>query len=120
VSFEGYDIITAIECLYYLTPVDQEAFFKKLAREHCGKIFILSGPIIGKNEHREYFTHNGLLDTIAHHGASLVEFHNLNVYRRGLPANIAAALVRLPFGDKLLNWLPTNLIYQRCYMIRMM
>jgi cyclopropane fatty-acyl-phospholipid synthase-like methyltransferase len=63
VSFDGYDVITAIECLYYLTSEDQEVFFEKVAREHSGKIMILSGPIIGENEHRKYFTHQSLLET---------------------------------------------------------
>ena len=31
-SFEGYDVIAAIECLYYLPPSEQEQFFSKLAR----------------------------------------------------------------------------------------
>lgn len=120
VSFEGYDVITAIECLYYLTPEDQTAFFEKASREHRGKLLILSGPIIDRNEHRKYFTHAGLLETFARHGAALIEHHSLNVYRRGTAANLAAVLVRLPFGDRLLDLLPESLIYQRLYIIRMM
>jgi cyclopropane fatty-acyl-phospholipid synthase-like methyltransferase len=120
VPFKGFDVIAAIECLYYLTPEDQVAFFEKAAREHRGKLLILSGPIIGRNEHRKYFTHSDLLETFKRHGAELVEHHNLNVYRRGTAANVAAVLVRLPFGDRLLDLLPESLIYQRCYIIRMM
>jgi hypothetical protein len=33
-------------------------------------------------------------------------------------ANVAAALVRTPFGRFLLNALPDRLIYQRCYVAR--
>ncbi len=116
VSFKGYDVIVAIECLYYLTPEDQEAFFEKIAREHRG-ILILSGPIIGENEHRKYFTHDALLETFGRHGLSMIECHNLNVYRKR--SNLAAVLVRLPFGSWLLHYLPSNLIYQRCYIISM-
>lgn len=119
VSFEGFDVITAIECLYYLTPGDQATFFEKAAREHCGKTLIISGPIIGENEHRKYFTHAGMLETFARYGATLIASHNLNVYRRGTIANLAAVAVRMPFGDRLLDLVPTNLIYQRCYIIRM-
>src|ERR1700719_1231052 len=68
ISFDGYDVITAIECLYYLAPENQEVFFEKVAREHGGKIMILSGPIIGENEHRKYFTHQSLLESFARHG----------------------------------------------------
>jgi 2-polyprenyl-3-methyl-5-hydroxy-6-metoxy-1,4-benzoquinol methylase len=56
ISFAGYDVIAAIECLYYLSPSEQEAFFSKMASEHAGKTFVLSGPIIGSNEHRTYLT----------------------------------------------------------------
>jgi SAM-dependent methyltransferase len=118
--FEGFDVIAAIECLYYLTPEDQAVFFEKVAREHRGKLLIISGPIIGQNEHRKYFTHVGLLEMFARCGASLMECRSLNVYRRGPAANLAAVLVRLPFGDQLLDFLPERLIYQRCYIIRIM
>ena len=120
VSFDGYDVITAIECLYYLTPEDQEVFFEKVAREHSGKIMILSGPIIGENEHRKYFTHQSLLETFTRHGMSVIEFHNLNVYRTTLLAIIPAILVRLPLCDWLLDHLPSYMVYQRCYIIRIM
>jgi SAM-dependent methyltransferase len=120
ISFEGFDVITAIECLYYLASDEQVAFFDKVAREHRGKILIISGPIIGQNEHRRYFTHSGLLATFAQRGISVIESHNLNVYRRGTFSNIAAILVRLPFGALLLDFLPDRLIYQRCYIIRIM
>jgi 2-polyprenyl-3-methyl-5-hydroxy-6-metoxy-1,4-benzoquinol methylase len=120
ISFEGFDVITAIECLYYLASDDQVTFFNKVAREHRGKILIISGPIIGQNEHRKYFTHSGLLAMFAQRGISIVESHNLNVYRRGMLSNIAAVLVRLPFNACLLDLLPDSLIYQRCYIIRIM
>lgn len=103
ISFEGFDVITAIECLYYLSSNDQATFFDKVAREHSGKILIISGPIIGQNEHRKYFTHSGLLDIFAQRGISVVESHSLNIYRRGMLANIAAVLVRLPFSAWLLE-----------------
>jgi hypothetical protein len=82
VSFAGFDVIAAIECLYYLTPGKQESFFQKLARECAGKIFIVSGPIIGSNEYRTYFTDSGLRQAFARHDLTLVESRNLNVYRK--------------------------------------
>lgn len=113
-------MIAAIECLYYLSASEQEAFFAKVAREHSGKILIISGPIIGQNEYRKYFTHEGILDTLARHGISVIEFHNLNVHRKTplvnpAVANLAAALVRAPLGALVLDALPDRLIYQRCY-----
>ena len=45
-SFEGYDVIAAIECVYYLSLPEREAFLEKVAKEHSGKILLLSGPIV--------------------------------------------------------------------------
>ena len=123
VSYEGYDAIAAIECLYYLSASEQDAFFAKVAREHSGKILIISGPIIGQNEHRKYFTHKSMLDTLARHGISVIDFHNINIDRKTplvnrTVANLAAVLVRVPLGDLLLNALPDRLVYQRCYIAR--
>ena len=93
VSFAGYDVIAAIECLYYLSPTEQETFFKKLASEHAGKIFVLSGPIIGSNEYRTYFTDGGIRQTFSRCGLTLIEGRNLNAYRKaGVGATIVAGL----------------------------
>jgi 2-polyprenyl-3-methyl-5-hydroxy-6-metoxy-1,4-benzoquinol methylase len=120
VSFAGYDVIAAIECLYYLSPDEQDAFFLKLAREHVGKIFILSGPIIGSNEYRTYFTHDGIKETFAQHGLSIIEWQNLNAYRKaGVVATLAAAACRLPLGSNLLSVLPERFVYQRCYVAQL-
>lgn len=97
---------------------EQRDFFNKLAREHAGKIFLLSAPIIGENQFRRYFTHDGLLATFQLHGMVMESFHNLNVYRHGTLRTVLAAMVRAaPF---LLNFLPERVIYQRLYKIRMM
>jgi cyclopropane fatty-acyl-phospholipid synthase-like methyltransferase len=48
ISFDGYDVITAVECLNYLAPEDQEVFFEKVAREHGGKIMILSAQSLAR------------------------------------------------------------------------
>ncbi len=119
VSFFGFDVIAAIECIYYLSPSEQEAFFRKLASEHAGKILILSGPIIGSNEYRTYFTHDGIKETFARHGLSFIGWNNLNAYRKaGLAATLAATISRLPLGTKLLAVLPERFVYQRCYVAR--
>lgn len=118
-SFEGYDVIAALECIYYLSPSEQESFFLKLASEHAGKTFVLSGPIIGSNKHRTYFTDAGIRKTFARHGLSLLECRNLNAYRKaGLGAAIAAAICRLPYGSAVVDVLPESYVYQRCYVAR--
>ena len=124
VSLSGYDVITAIECLNYLSKEDRERFLEKVAREHSGKTFVFSNPIIGSNEHGTYFTHAGVVEMFGRHDISIIEAHNLNTYRISPSANwavasLAAALVRLlPGGYLLLPWLPEKLIYQRLYVGR--
>ena len=119
VSYAGYDVIAALECLYYLSPDEQEAFFRKLASEHAGKTFILSGPIIGSNEYRTYFTDGGIRESFARHRLSMIESRNLNAYRKaGFAATVAAASLRLPLGNNLLGMLPDKFVYQRCYVAR--
>ncbi|MGA7805599.1 class I SAM-dependent DNA methyltransferase [Bradyrhizobium sp.] len=116
-SFEGYDLIVALECIYYLSPDEQEEFFAKIVREHTGRL-ILSAPIIGENKFRRYFTHDQLIATFARHGMTVAKFHNLNISRRDLPTTAAAIAVRI--APALLDWMPEPLIYQRLYMIRIM
>jgi len=115
--FSGYDVIAAIECLYYLSQEEQQDFFDKVGREHPGKVLLLSGPIIGQNNHRVYFTHKGLLETFARHGFSIIEYRNLYTIRRGLISTAASALVRLPLGLFLMDLLPETFIYQRLYAV---
>jgi cyclopropane fatty-acyl-phospholipid synthase-like methyltransferase len=115
---EGYDVITAIECLYYLSSAEQNELFIKIAREHAGKIFFLSAPIIGENQFRRYFTHDELIATFHRHGMVLESFHNLNVYRHGALRTALAAVVRVtPF---LLTFIPERFVYQRLYKIRIL
>jgi SAM-dependent methyltransferase len=119
VNFTGYDVIAAIECIYYLAPDEQESFFRKLTSEAAGKLLIISGPIIGSNQYRTYFTDSGLRQTFARHGLTLIECRNLNAYRKaGLGATVAAAAIRLPFGSAIVPHLPERWVYQRCYVAR--
>jgi len=123
IPFYGFDAVTAIECVYYLSGEDQHCLFDKLAREHSGKILIFSAPIIGENEHRVYYTHQQLISTFGRYGFTLLEMHNLGTYRKTprasrFLATLAAALVRLPFGHHLLPHLPESMVYQRAYVLR--
>jgi 2-polyprenyl-3-methyl-5-hydroxy-6-metoxy-1,4-benzoquinol methylase len=119
VDVAGFDVIAAIECLYYLTASEQEQFYRKLATQSPGKVFILSGPIIGSNEYRTYFTHKDIENTFARHGFSMIDWWNLNAYRRaGVVATIAAAASRLPLGSMLITSLPERYVYQRCYVAK--
>jgi SAM-dependent methyltransferase len=116
-SFEGYDVIAALECIYYLTPAEQGELFAKVAREHSRKLFIVSAPIIGENEHRKYFTHEELVETFRQHRFSLVKYRNLYVQPIGALRTIAAVLVRLPLCLWLMDLIPKSLVYQRVYMV---
>jgi 2-polyprenyl-3-methyl-5-hydroxy-6-metoxy-1,4-benzoquinol methylase len=118
-SFDGYDVITAMECLYYLTSTEQAFFFERVALEHRGKILIFSGPIIGDGRHRRYFTHATLSETFARLRAK-ASFHNLVIKRSGPLTTLAAATVRLPLCLWLLDLVPEPYIFQRCYIMRIM
>lgn len=122
VSFENYDVVTAIECVYYLSRSEQEQFFKKMAREHRGKPFILSAPIIGRNEHNQYYTHQEMLEMFTRHGFAVEKRRNLDIK---FEAKIALATrsergwraLNSEAGASLLTVLPEKYIYQRGYVL---
>jgi cyclopropane fatty-acyl-phospholipid synthase-like methyltransferase len=60
-SFSGYDLISALECLYYLGPEELGRFFDNVAIQHAGKLLVLSGPIIGEVGRNKYFNHKRML-----------------------------------------------------------
>ena len=115
VSFRGYDVIAAIECIYFLSHQEQGAFLEKVAREHSGKMLLISGPII---DYQRYFSHRRLMLEFKTVGFTVVKFHNLSVYWRPLPFRIVANLLKLPPGYRLLDWVPERMIYQRLYILR--
>jgi SAM-dependent methyltransferase len=114
-SFEGYDVIAALECVYYLSFEEQGAFFEKVAREHAGKILLLSGPIV---DYRRHFSHKRLMYEFEVLGFSPLKFFNLSVYWYPPSSRIIANLIKLPLGHTLLDWLPEAMIYQRLYALR--
>lgn len=116
VSFGDYDVIAALECLYYLSSEEQDRTLEKIVREHRGRVVIISVPIIGRSEHRKYFTHSEMIESLDQRMLSLTEFHNLNL-RTDLPLSRfpAKILNRLPGIQLVLDFFPTPLIYQRCY-----
>lgn len=114
--FRGYDVITAIECLYYLSKDEQEAFLSKVSHEHSGKLLIVSGPIIGENKFRQYFTHEALMSAFARHRMSVIKFSNLNIYRRDALTTAVTIATRLM--PQALDWVPPSMIYQRLYSVR--
>jgi len=114
-SFGGYDVIAAIECIYFLSHQEQGVFLERIAREHSGKVLLLSGPII---DYHRYFGHRRLMFQFKALGFTVVRFRNLSVYWRPFSLRILANLLKLPFGYRLLDWLPEWMIYQRLYVLR--
>ncbi len=114
-SFRGYDVITAIECIHYLSHQEQGAFLEKVAREHAGKMLLLSGPIV---DYARYFSHKRLMLEFTTLGFSLVKSNNLSVYWHPPSSRIVANLIKLPLGYLVLDWLPEGMIYQRLYALR--
>jgi len=114
-SFEGYDIIAAIECIYYLSLQERGVFLGKVVQEHSGKMLLLSGPIV---DYRRYFSHKRLMYEVTTLGFTLVKSYNLSVYWHPFSSRIIANLLKLPLGHTLLGRLPEPMIYQRLYAIR--
>lgn len=110
ISFEGFDVITAIECVYYLSADERKAFFAKIKREHRG-IFIMSNPIIGG----KYFTHDELMAALREIGE--VSWHNIYPRQTG-PARLVDLAMRYGNLPALLNVLPEALVYQRAYVVQ--
>jgi SAM-dependent methyltransferase len=117
-SLADFDVIAAIECLYYLLDSEQDLLLAKLARQHHG-LFILSCPIVGDVQHGRYFTHDALMAKLTAHGIAVQEFHNVSLYRPNAFSRIAAGLfVRLPGSHLALDFVPSRLIYQRLYIAK--
>lgn len=114
-SFEGYDVIAAIECVNYLSLPERGAFLEKVAREHAGKMLLLSGPIVDYTRH---FGHRRLMHEFKTLGFTSLGFYNLSVYWHPPSSRIIASLIKLPLGHILLDWLPESMIYQRLYALR--
>jgi len=114
-SFEGYDVIAAIECVYYLSLEEQGVLLRKVANEHPGKIFLLSGPIV---DYRRHFSHKRLMHEFTTLGFTPLKFYNLSVYWHPPSSRIIANLIKLPLGFTLLDWIPESMIYQRLYALR--
>jgi SAM-dependent methyltransferase len=115
ISFEDYDIIAAIECIYYLSLQEQGAFLAKVAQEHSGKMLLLSGPIMDYSRH---FSHRRLMYEVTTLGFTLVKSYNLSVYWHPFSSRVIGNIVQLPLGYTLLDRLPEPMIYQRLYAIR--
>ena len=115
ISYEGYEVIAAIECIHYLSHPEQGAFLEKVAREHAGKMLLLSGPIV---DYTHYFSHRRLMLEFKSLGFSLVKSSNLSVYWHPPSNRIVANLVKVPLGYTVLDWLPEEMIYQRLYVLR--
>lgn len=110
IPFEGFHVITAIECVNYLSADERKAFFAKIKREHRG-IFIMSNPIIGG----KYFTHDELMAALREIGD--VSWHNIYPRQTG-PARLVDLAMRYGNLPALLNVLPEALVYQRAYVVQ--
>jgi SAM-dependent methyltransferase len=116
ISYKGYEVIAAIECIHYLSHPEQGAFLEKVAREHAGKMLLLSGPIV---DYAHHFSHRRLMLEFTTLGFSLVRFNNLSVYWHPPSSRLVASLIKLlPLGYLALDWLPERMIYQRLYALR--
>jgi 2-polyprenyl-3-methyl-5-hydroxy-6-metoxy-1,4-benzoquinol methylase len=99
ISFGGYDVIAAIECIHYLSFQEQGAFLQII-------------------DYQRHFSHRRLMLEFKALGFTVTRFHNLSVYWQPLSSRIVANLLKLPLGYMLLDWVPERMIYQRLYALR--
>jgi len=114
-SFEGYDVITALECVQYLSFQEQGVFLEKVAKEHPGKILLLSGPIV---DYRRHFSHKRLMLEFTTLEFAPLKYYNLSLYWYSPSSRVIANLIKLPLGYTLLDWIPESMVYQRLYVLR--
>jgi SAM-dependent methyltransferase len=62
-DYSHFDLVTMLECLYYLSEDDQHQVLSKIKTS-----LIISAPIIGENEHRRYYTRDTLVRLLSDHG----------------------------------------------------
>lgn len=117
---QSVDVVFAIECLYYLSREEQNAFLAKMR----GKTFIVSAPIIGGNEHRKYYTASELKELLLQHQLHVIDEYNLSLY---WPRTALQRLLFLPLqvlrklkmiDARTIRFVPRYFIYQRCYVCR--
>jgi len=65
-DYSNFDLVTMLECLYYLSEADQHRVLSKIKTP-----LIISAPIIGENEHRRYYTRETLIRLLFEHGFSV-------------------------------------------------
>ena len=121
---EKYEVIFALECLYYLSSDEQEEFWLKLKNQARGKLFVMSCPIIGANEHRRYFRENDLVSTFEKFGFNVIESRNISFkWSEKTLDRVLFNVLRLAEFIGLLNpatiqLLPDGWVYQKIFVIR--
>jgi SAM-dependent methyltransferase len=110
IPFAGYDVIAAIECIYYLDAEERQVFFAKVDQEHRGT-FVMTTPIIGG----KYWTHDELMRALAPIGD--VRWRNIYPRQTGV-ARMVDLAIRATGMPVLLDFLPEAAVYQRAYVVQ--
>jgi hypothetical protein len=101
------------ECLYYLTPEDQDRVLSKIRTP-----LIISAPIIGANEHRKYYTCDGLTKLIIDHGFRIDRSIVMSLRWDGsLLDRLATKILKLAYrlGLPAFSVVPKRWIYQMMF-----
>lgn len=78
-DFAKFDVVTLIECLYYLPRDEQCAVLARIKRSGSGRLLI-SAPVIGANQFRKYYTEQELTGLLREHGFSIDSSHVLSLW----------------------------------------
>ena len=122
VNYLSFDIVIAVEVIYYLSNKERVTFFESLKGKKIRLIF--STPIIGENQYRIYFKNEAIKRIVKNLNFRLIEEKNLNFYgSRNFIFRILNKiffnkyLCETYFSYKILQFLPKSMIYQKAYVI---
>jgi hypothetical protein len=124
-DYSEFDVITLIECFYYLDTDDQSKVLAAIRNSGHG-ILMISAPIIGENQYQKYYTESELRSLVHGHGFEVEMSHVIGL---NYPPTKVERVVTLvfkaiylsPIGgmlESLWDKLPDRWVYQKLFVCR--
>jgi hypothetical protein len=133
ISFNSYNVIIAIESIYYLNNKDRLLFFKKIydfLSLNRKNIFIFSTVIIGKTKNKYYFNLIEIKRLLKKFNFKILEESNLSLYNRNNYNPFEDFLFKIfnflinKFKIKIFYYIlyivPNKIIFQKIFVIKKM
>ena len=133
ISFNSYNVLIAIESIYYLNNKDRLLFFKKIydfLSLNRKNIFIFSAVIIGKTKYKYYFNLIEIKQLLKKFNFKILEESNLSLYNRNNYNPFENYLFKIfnflvnKFKIKIFYYIlyivPNKIIFQKIFVIKKM